>query len=439
MTAPREIAFDGIVGPTHSHAGLSPGNLAATRHAGEVGNPRKAAQQSLEKMQLVASLGAGQAVLPPHPRPDVDALRRIGFSGSDTQVLERAERAGMLAHVCSASAMWTANAATVAPSSDTTDARVHFVVANLQTLFHRSLEAPVTRRVLEHVFAANAFDVHAALPPAPLLSDEGAANHTRLCTSRGALHLFGWGRSAATPAPTQIHPARQSLEASQAVARLAALPAERTLFWQQHPDGIDAGSFHSDVLSVGTDSVLLLHELAFRDAEALLSELETRLGSELEVVLASREELAVDEAVRSYVFNSELLSLPNGSMALIAPDSARESTASWRWLERVLDADNPVSAVHTVAVDASLKNGGGPACLRLRVRLTREQEHALMGRVLLDDALANDLRAFFDRHYRDRLSAPDLADPELLREARQALDELTRLLELGSIYDFQRP
>ncbi len=390
-------------------------------------------------MRRVAALGVGQAVLPPHPRPDVEALRRLGFSGSDADVLAQARRADLLPHVCSASAMWTANAATVAPSADTADGRVHLTVANLSSLFHRSLEAPVTTAVLNRIFSGESFAVHPALPPTPLFSDEGAANHTRLTGGRGAVHLFGWGRSANVPSPTSVHPARQSLEASMAVARLNALPPERVLDWQQAPAGIDAGAFHSDVLAVGNESCLLLHEHAFIDADRLVAELSRRLGDGFTAIIARQEELSLSDAVESYLFNSELLTLPSGKMALLAPEQARQRAVAWRFLERVVAEDNPVSELHTVAVTASMKNGGGPACLRLRVCLDVEQERALDGRVLVDDALADELEAWIECHYRDRLGLDDLSDPKLLDECRRALDELTGILALGSIYDFQKP
>ena len=47
----REINFDGIIGPSHNYAGLSYGNLAATRNAGHVSHPRAAALQGIAKMR----------------------------------------------------------------------------------------------------------------------------------------------------------------------------------------------------------------------------------------------------------------------------------------------------------------------------------------------------------------------------------------------------
>jgi succinylarginine dihydrolase len=375
-----------------------------------------------------------QAVLPPHPRPDVGALRRLGFSGSDADVLASAAKSApeLLLRVSSASAMWTANAATVAPAADTSDARTHLVVANLVSMFHRSLEAPVTTEVLRRIFSGPEFVVHDALPATPYFADEGAANHTRL---EPGLHLFGWGRPAwGESAQPKLHPARQTLEASQAVARLLSLPAERALFWQQHPDGIDAGAFHSDVLAVGSGRFLMLHERAFVDVEQLLDELERRAGP-LSVCLARDTELPVSDAVSAYPFNSELVNLPNGRLAIVAPSESEQNPNARRFLERVLAEQNPVDALHFIDVNASMKNGGGPACLRLRVPLPPEP--VLGARVLADDALLDQLESWVKQHYRERLAASDLSDPTLLDETRRALDELTQLLELGSVYEFQ--
>jgi succinylarginine dihydrolase len=439
--AARELNFDGLVGPTHHYAGLSPGNLASQRHAGEVANPRAAALQGLEKMRFVAGLGVGQAILPPQPRPDLGLLRRLGFSGSDRSVLAHARRSApdLLSAASSASSMWAANAATVAPSSDTDDGRVHFVPANLVSMLHRSIEADFTAHLLSRIFGDRKyFEVHDPLPATDLFSDEGAANHTRLVTTAGTVHLFGWGRARAVVERPRAHPARQTREASEALARLLQLPATRAVCWQQAPSGIDAGAFHSDVLAVGNDGVFLLHEAAFRDASTLLAELRSRLSEELVVITASARELPVHEAVTSYPFNSQLVSVPDGSMAIIAPHEAEQSPAARSFLERVVAEANPVRALHYVNVNDSMRNGGGPACLRLRVRLEAHEEQALQRSVIFTHVLAEELSRCISRRYRDLLTLDDLADPDFLDEARTALDEITTLLGLGSVYDFQR-
>jgi succinylarginine dihydrolase len=443
-SAMREVQFDGLVGPTHNYGGLSPGNVASTLHGGQVSNPRAAAHQGLAKMAFVRDLGIPQAVLPPHDRPSLASLRRLGFHGSDEEVIAAAAAGdGFALRICSsASAMWTANAATVAPSRDAGDRRVHLVPANLQQMFHRAIEAPTTTRILRAVFAdAARFAVHDPLPGGGQFADEGAANHARLETSVGSAHLFAWGRSAwdLVQGPAR-YPARQTREASHALARALRLDRARCLFPRQHPEGIDAGAFHTDVLAVGNGRFLMIHELAFADSAAVLEGLTTLLGDELFVARATRDELPVERAVAAYPFNSQVLTLPDGSMAILAPEDAREDPHARQFLDGVAAAGGPVRAVHYIDVRQSMHNGGGPACLRLRVPLDAEEEQAVRAgaRVMLDAALADELAAWVDRHYRDRLLPADLADPALAREGMRALDELTGILRLGSVYDFQR-
>ena len=436
-----ELNFDGLVGPTHNFAGLSPGNLASTHNREAPSNPRAAALQGLDKMAHVRSLGVAQAVLPPQLRPHLPTLRRLGFRGSDEQMVAAAATAEptLLRRVSSASSMWVANAATVAPSSDTRDGRLHLVTANLNSMLHRSLEADFTTRLLKRLFAdEHRFAVHDALPGSEALSDEGAANHTRLCGASGGVHLFGWGRSA-NQSPSRL-PARQSLEASRAVARLLDLPDERVVFAQQDPVGIDGGAFHSDVLLVGNRNFLMLHERALLEHEAVLQQLEDRLGEPLQVVLAKETELPLSVAVSCYPFNSQVLSVPslNGeTMVIVAPKDAEENALTLQFLQRVTREVDAVSRIDFLELRQSMRNGGGPACLRLRVPTTATERGALQGRVLLDETLDRELRAWVNRHYRDQLEPRDLADPLLIREVLVALDELTALLRLGSVYEFQ--
>ena len=429
----REYNFDGLVGPTHHYAGLSQGNLASVRHRGQPGDPLNAALQGLEKARFLAKLGVGQALLPPPLRPNLRALHRLGFSGASRDVLPRVLRVApeLLALVGSSSAMWAANAATVAPSCDTADGRVHFTPANLSSMFHRSIEVEATTATLRAIFAdTERFVVHDALPAGSLFADEGAANHTRLATAQRVLHVFGWGRTADEPVGPQAFPARQAREASVACARLHGLREDQLLFLQQAPEGIDAGAFHSDVLCVGNEQLLLLHELAFVAAPTLRSELQRLLGDELELVVASNQELPVNEAVSAYPFNSQLVTLTDGGMAIIAPEESRASPAARAFLERVLSEPNAVRAVHYVDVNGSMKNGGGPACLRLRVPLTQEELGAIPAHVLLDDTLYEAVRAWIRRHYRDRVAPADLGDPDFFEENQRALSDLATILNL---------
>jgi len=438
----REYNFDGLVGPTHNYGGLSVGNIASMKHEGLVSNPRAAFLQGLAKMRALFDLGLGQAVLPPHERPRLSVLRRIGFTGSDEEVLAKASEAGE--HwprlVGSASAMWTANAATVAPSSDTQDGRLHITPANLQELFHRSIEADVTHRILAAIFADEArFAVHEPLPPCRQFADEGAANHTRLfVTGKPAVHVFAWGRLAfeKDDGPRRF-PARQTREASDALARLHRLDPSACLFPRQHPEGIDAGAFHTDVLAVGNGSFFMLHELAFADRESLERELRERLGDEVRIELATNAELPVADAVAAYPFNSQVLTLADGSMTILAPEESRENERARRFLERVVEGRNPVTSVRYMDLRQSMQNGGGPACLRQRIPMTEEEVAAVRANVFFSPELERSLTDWAGRHYRDRLLPSDLRDPLFHRENMAALDELTRILGLGSVYDFQ--
>ena len=428
----REYNFDGLVGPTHHYGGLSYGNLASERHRGEAGDPRSAALQGLEKARFLAQLGVGQALLPPALRPNLRALRRLGFSGAARDVLPRALRVApeLLALCSSSSSMWAANAATVAPSCDSADGRVHFTPANLSSMFHRSLEAETTTATLRAIFAdPERFVVHDPLPAGLLFADEGAANHTRLVTTQSVLHVFGWGRAADESASPRTFPARQTREASVACARLHGLREDQLAFLQQAPAGIDAGAFHSDVLCVGNEQLLLVHELAFSGA-ASLAELRARLGDELELVVATDAELPVADAVHAYPFNSQMVTLPDGGMAVIAPEESRNTPAARTFLERVLGEKNALRALYYVDVNGSMKNGGGPACLRLRVPLTAEEVAAIPARVLLDDSLYDAVRAWILRHYRDRVAPSDLGDPDFFVQNQRALSELSTLLQV---------
>lgn len=439
-----EANFDGLVGPTHNYAGLSWGNVASKSNVNAVSRPKEAALQGLAKMKRLADRGYVQGILPPHERPHIPTLRALGFSGSGQTILESAARQhpSILAAVSSASAMWTANAATVSPSADTADHRVHFTPANLSAKFHRSIEHVVTGRVLKSIFSDDAwFAHHPALPSVSQFGDEGAANHTRLCSRYGdpGVELFVYGQVAfneQAPAPTRF-PARQTLEASQAIARLHGLSDRHVVFAQQNPAAIDAGVFHNDVIAVGNANTLFYHELAFLDEERVLADIRSRLtDTELQAVRVSSAEVPIEDAVASYLFNSQLLNTADG-MLLAVPGECREVASVSRYLDDLVRGDSPITAVEVFDVKQSMRNGGGPACLRLRVALNDDELKAMHHGVLLNDALYERLTTWVEAHYREELATEDLADPMLLEEVHKALDELTGILGLGSVYDFQ--
>jgi succinylarginine dihydrolase len=396
-------------------------------------------------MRLMVSLGIPQAVLPPQERPLVSALRRVGFAGDDARVLTAAARAApeLLSAVASTSSMWAANAATVSPASDTPDGRVHLTPANLVSQFHRSLEPPATARVLARIFADESrFAHHAPLPTALPFADEGAANQMRLCPAHGerGLEVFVYGREGDTR-PGGRHPARQSRAASEAVARLHGLAAHQTLFLRQSDAALDAGVFHNDVLAVANENVLLVHERAYADGAAALDRMRTAYartcGDGLVVIEVPERAVSLADAVDTYLFNSQLVTLPAGGRALVCPAECRAYAATSRWLDALVAAGGPIATVHPVDVRQSMRNGGGPACLRLRVVLTPAALAAVHPGVMATPERLDALEAWVRRHYRDRLAIADLADPALLDESRRALDELTGVLDLPALYAFQ--
>jgi succinylarginine dihydrolase len=442
-----EANFDGLVGPTHNYAGLSIGNVASLNNAKNTSSPKQAAKQGLQKMKSLSELGLVQGVLAPQERPDVYTLRRLGFTGTDSEVISKAAKQApaVLKAVCSASSMWTANAATISPSADTADGKIHFTPANLTNKFHRSLEPVTTGRILKAMFSDDRhFAHHQHLPDNDHFGDEGAANHTRLCSDYGksGVELFVYGRYAfdsSKPAPKRF-PARHTLEACEAVARLHGLSENGAVMMQQNPDVIDQGVFHNDVIAVGNQNVLFFHEQAFVDTQSKLDEIRRKFGpaADLHFIEVKTSEVSVSEAVKTYLFNTQLVTLPNGDMAIIAPTECRDSDTVSAYLEQLTGRGTPVRQVHYFDVKQSMQNGGGPACLRLRVAMSDAEHQAVNPAVLMNDSLFVRLNQWVDTHYRDEISEADLADPQLLIESRQALDELTKILKLGSVYQFQR-
>ena len=441
----REFNFDGLVGPSHNYAGLSFGNVASFSNVKSASNPKLAALQGLAKMRALAARGFGQALLPPQDRPNFRLLRSIGFTGSDAEVLAKAAKDAPVILACaySASPMWTANAATVSPSADSADGRAHFTAANLNNKLHRAFEHLQSARSLRAIFKDEKhFAVHEALPGTPAFGDEGAANHTRLCKDHGsaAVEMFVYGRTefdASAAAPSK-YPARQTLEASQAVARLHGLAAERTVFIQQNPEVIDQGVFHNDVIAVGNSNVLFYHEQAFANEAGDLDRLRRAMsgvGADLNAIRVDTAIVSVADAVASYLFNSQLLSKDNGKMALVIPQECQENAAVARYLEGLVASGNAIDELIHFDLRQSMRNGGGPACLRLRVALTDAEAAAMHQGVVMTEALYHTLVAWVEKHYRDRLEPADLADPALAIEVHTALEDLSRILGLPGLYD----
>ena len=411
-----EINFDGIVGPSHNYAGLSLGNLASTRNAGEVSQPRAAALQGLDKMRANLALGLAQGIFLPHPRPDRAWLAELGTT------IEAADPV-LAANAMSASAMWAANAATVSPAPDTADGKCHLTVANLRTMPHRSHEWPATLAQLRLAFSGDPFAVHGPVPTA--FGDEGAANHMRLVPAHGesGVEIFVYGISGGA------FPARQHVEASRAVARLHRLDPERVIFAEQSEEAIAAGAFHNDVVAVANERVLFSHEQAFADKDGLVSACE-RLVPGFDYVEVPAAEVPLADAIRSYLFNAQLVTPPDGQPTLILPSEARDTPSVWQWIERHVASNGPIRRVEVVDVRQSMANGGGPACLRLRVVA---DPATVDPRFMVDDAKLERIGDAVARHWPEQIHHQDLQQPALIADVERARAALLDALDLGEL------
>ena len=411
----REVNFDGIIGPSHNYAGLSFGNLASTRNAGQVSQPRAAALQGLDKMRANLALGLAQGIFVPLRRPNEDWLRALGttFGESDPP---------LAAAAMSASAMWAANAATVSPAPDTKDGRTHLTVANLRTMPHRSHEWPGTLAQLRIAFGdGKHFRVHDPIPPA--FGDEGAANHMRIASAHGetGLELFVYGVTGGA------FPARQHLQASKAIARLHGLDPARTLFVEQSEEAIAAGAFHNDVVAVANENVLFAHELAFANRDEIVSFCERGLPG-FELVEVPAAEVPIGDAITSYLFNAQLVTLPDGEMTLVVPTEARETPTVWSWIERHLAGNGPIRRVEVVDVRQSMANGGGPACLRLRVVADPQ---TIDPRFIVDDSKLDLLSDIVRRNWPVEIDNADVLNAALVRDVEAARGALLDGLDLA--------
>ena len=412
-----EINFDGIIGPTHNYAGLSQGNIASATHKGDASEPRAAALQGIDKMRHNLALGLPQGFFMPLDRPDAPWLETLGTTPDSAEPHLRAQ-------AWSASSMWAANAATVSPAPDSADGKCHLTVANLVTMPHRSHEWPGTLAQLRLAFADPAFAVHAPVP-APF-GDEGAANHMRLCNGHdgAGVEIFVYGIGGGR------FPSRQHLDASKAIARHHRLDPARTLFIRQSDTAIQGGAFHNDVVAVANEHVLFTHETAFEDREAAHAEIRAALPA-VEIVEVPASAVSLPDAIKSYLFNAQLVSLPDdGGMGLVLPSEARETPSVWRWLEAHVAGNGPIRRLLPVNVRQSMANGGGPACLRLRVVA---DPATVDPRFMADHAKLDRIAEVVTSHWPEAIAPGDLASTALLADVRRARATLLDALGLSEL------
>jgi succinylarginine dihydrolase len=436
-----EVIFIGLPGCTHHYGGLSADNVASGLNSGSLSNPKQAALQVLELARLVMSLGVTVALVPPQMRPHMPLLRQY-YGGTDEEVIALAAKDAprLLENASSSSSMWVANAATVAACVDCSDGRLHVVTANLFTNLHRRIEAEETYRVFSAIFKdVPDMVVHAPLSAAAGQCDEGAANHMRLAPRHAdkGLNIFVYGTDGGEGNPES---ARQTLSASKAVRVLAGIPDEQALYVRQNYAAIDSGVFHNDVIAVSNENLLLVHEEAYAGGRYDIQRIseaygELHPGQALLVLAVSEDELTVEEAVQSYLFNSQIVTKPDGTMAIIAPHEAlalHEGKAA-AILEAIRDdGGNPVTELHYADLRQSMRNGGGPACLRLRVPMSEAQLQALRGsvNVVANDILLETLARLIEKYYPDSLSVEGLGDAKLYAASKASVAEMHAVMRL---------
>jgi len=440
VTFSGEINFDGLIGPTHNYAGLSKGNLASQKHHNQTSNPQAAALQGLEKMRLIMEQGIPQGFFLPHERPNLQTLRKLGFAGTDEEVIDRAgkESPELLKNIYSSSSMWAANAATFSPSIDSYDQQIHITPANLNSMFHRSIEPDFTQTQLDLMFGSIA-QIHDPMKHISGFGDEGAANHLRVSAQhlKPGFQIFVYGNSAFDQKQGVI--GRQAEEISRAVAAQHQLDPDRVLFLKQHNLAIESGSFHNDIVSLANEEVFIFHQEAFADRvelERVLHYLRDHVKNFQALEILS-ENISLDDLVSSYLLNSQLITLGNNEMMMLLPEEVQNHDNCMRWLDEI-KSSSPIKHIEFVDIHQSMMNGGGPACLRFKVVVNQEELMLVNKKFLLTPQKLIDLRALIAKHYRDKLTPEALMDVRLMEESYTFLDELTQLLDLGSIYNFQK-
>jgi succinylarginine dihydrolase len=455
-----EVNFDSLPGPCYYYPHWIPphtGNLSSRRRRNSTANPRQAALESLKKAGRLMRLGGIQALLPPLIRPNLTLLLRLGvlrdyaldkdtdYDALACDLAAGADQSGQardtLLFAFAPAGLWAANWATVSPSADTADGRVHLTPANRASVLYRSIEADETCQLLRQIFFnPSHFVVHEPLPAAYEVADEGAANHMRLCIDHAScgLNIFVYGRNGYEPPDVEARfLPRQTRFASEAVARLHGLCPAMTLYVQQSPVAVHAGCFHNDVIATSHRNVLVYHELAFVDAACQVASWgETfyrTTGQELVSIKVTESDLPLDEARKTYLFNSQAVTV-GGASVLVAPTECRDSPAARKCLERLTTpTTGPFQKLEYAQVSSSMRNGGGPACLRLRVVLTAEQRRAIPRGILLDARLLRELKSFVEAEYPECVTEELFCDADYLRRCFATTHRLYALLGLKPI------
>ena len=233
--------------------------------------------------------------------------------------------------------------------------------------------------------------------------------------------------------------ARQAEEISQAVSTQHQLDPDRVLFLKQNEQAINSGSFHNDIVSLANEEVFIFHQEAFADRvelERVLHHMKDHVKGFHPIEILS-EDISLDDLVSSYLLNSQLITVKNNEMMMLLPEEVQNHPNCMRWLDEI-KSSSPVKHIEFVDIRQSMMNGGGPACLRFKTVVNNDEFDKINKKFLLSPKKLMDLRALVSKHYRDQLNPEDLLDIKLMQESYTFLDELTQLLDLGAIYNFQK-
>ncbi len=415
----KQIFVDGIIGPTYHYGGMAVGNVLSQAHKHQESYPKKAALEGLEKMNQVRQLGCLQYVLPPLCK-DVDRLLSLwGYEQGD--MTSRLKALGYahpyyLSALFSGASAWVANSCHITPSCDALDGICHITPANLVSCFHRHLDVDGYRDFLHQLFLNDElFQIYDPLPV--VYTDEGMANTIRLSGGNElGLYLHVYGKTLSQRF-TRTFPARQTKEAFDRICYTHK--RQDSMDIQQSPFAIDAGVFHNDVIAFGSHNLLVLHEHAFDNQVDVLNSItdryQSKYGEPLHVYEVSNEVLSLDEAVHTYFFNSQLILVEKNTFHLLIPSRAMSHSGVKKSLKRLSKLKGLSITVHEVSCEESIKNGGGPACLRFFSVLNKAEHKAINSKFLLTDEMYEQWFQFIQTHYPDTLSFDDLKDFSVMK------------------------
>ena len=369
----KQVFIDTIPGPTNHFGGHAVGNIASMNSKNNILNPQKAALEWLEKVKKVAMIGGNQFVLPPQRRPLTHKKKTLTQSD------------------ISSSFIWMANAGLFIPRIDTQLENNQFIPANMKQSEHRNIEHPFHQYWLKKILKYSKCNFHKILD----INDEGSANSIRLWHKKNqcGVNIFVYGK------PNARYPIRQSKSSCEKIINITK--PRHYILLEQTKEAIDAGVFHNDVIAFGFKNTIICHEKAFSNQKQELKKLKkiftNSLNAPLNIVEIANNSLSLNAAVKTYLFNSQVIEI-NNKFELICPIEVKENPNSYKITEKWV-TNGLFNKVHFVNIKSSLKNGGGPACLRLCLYLNDNEVKKIPTKFKLDKTKYKKISKIILEHY----------------------------------------